>query len=199
MRVLRAAEAETRVEAPGVIRRVLVPRFGADGFAGVGALRAVHLLTLDAGATLPARRLANLSVLRLCWRPDSDTVWLLRQDCGAGAELPAWSAPAALEGVEFWVQSRRSNGVAVRHESRVDLSGACLAAPGMPGWDAPVWIDLGSADAAATGASLCWAQVRWGSVEIGAFRLDAGDGLVPESGTTLPVAPAAAILCVRGG
>lgn len=197
MTVLRAAEAEVRVEAPGAIRRVLFPRFAAVAFPGVGPLRALHLLTLAAGATLPARRLANLSVLRLCWPPGADVAWLLRQDCGAGAELPAWTAPTAVEGVELWVQTRRSNGPVRRHEAAGQPLRAVLAAPGDPGWDTEVRVD--GRGVAAPGVNTLWWQVLWGSVVIDAQALGAGDGCSPVA-TAPPAVPAtAAILGIEGG
>lgn len=197
MRLLRAASAEARVDAPGAIRRVLFPRFGADGFVGVGPLRAVHLLSLESGATLPACRVANLSVLRLCWVPGRATGWLLRQDCGAGSELPAWTAPAAVDGVEFWVQSRRSNGPVQRHEVSDQALCAVLAEPGAPGWDAPVRIDGRGIDGSP--AQSFWWQLLWGSVEIGGHRLTDGDGCTPDPAGLPAVPGTAAMVCLGGG
>jgi hypothetical protein len=195
--VLRAAEAEVRVEAPGAIRRVLFPRFAAEAFPGVGPLRALHLLTLSAGATLPARRLANLSVLRLCWMPGEDAGWLLRQDCGAGAELPAWTAPAAVEGVELWVQTRRSNGLVRRHEAAGQPLRTVLAEPGDPGWDAEVRVD--GRGNAGRGVNPLWWQLLWGSVAIDGQTLGAGDGCHPLASGLPPMPATAAILCIDGG
>ncbi len=175
---LRALDAEVRVEAPGALRRILFPRFGAQPFAGIGALRAVHLLSLQAGATLPAVRLANLSVLRVWWEEDSDRRWLLRQDCGAGAELPVWTATAALQGVELWVQSRRSNGIAARHAQALTARDVTLAQAGDCGWDTAlsVYQRDGASAARSEGQPLWWQQLS-GSARHGASTVEAGDGL----------------------
>lgn len=176
MRVLCAADAEIRVEAPGVIRRVLVPTFGAEAFAGAGPLRAVHLLEIAAGETLPARRLANLSVLRFCWAAAGGPVWLLRQDCGAGVDVPAWTAPTAVSGVECWVQSRRSNGTPRHHfETRPGPGDLPLARPGDSGWDAPLLVEC--LDGAAEPVDALWCQLLRGRGMLGGRLLQAGDGI----------------------
>lgn len=198
MRVLPAAVAESRVEAPGVIRRVLVPQFGADPFAGVGPLRAVHLLDVSAGATLPARRLANLSVLRFCWTDAADRVWLLRQDCGAGAELAGWTAPVAVSGVECWVQSRRSNGTPRTHfETRQGIGDLTLAAPGAPGWDTSVRVEC-VGGGVGIGDSF-WCQLLRGSAMLGGHPIHAGDGVAMPVPAALQLAADSTVLCLRGG
>lgn len=179
MRVLRAADAEPRVDAAGVRRRVLFPRFGAEPFWGCGPLRALHLLELDVGATVPALRLANLSVLRLLLGAEG-RCWLLRQDCGAGAELPAWRAPVAVRGVELWVQSRRSNGIPRIHV--VDgalLQAGLIAAPGDVGWDSEVSVELLTASPSTPDAPpgrLWWQQLHGRAVG-DAITLGPGDGM----------------------
>lgn len=184
MQVLRAAAAERRVDAPGVVRQILFPRFGAEPFSGIGALRALHLLRLDAGASIPALRLANLSVLRLCWSVPTVSGWLLRQDCGAGVELPVWTAPVPVCGVELWVQSRRSNGPARSHLQTLSLADdGHLARPGDPAWDAPLSVDWCSAGAAERSAEWCWWQQLWGEMHLGEIALSAGDGLLLAGGS----------------
>ncbi|MCU0753824.1 MAG: hypothetical protein MUE46_01710 [Xanthomonadales bacterium] len=174
---LRALDAESRVEAPGVLRRILFPRFGPQTFAGIGPLRAVHLLSLQAGATLPAFRLANLSVLRLLWGASAHA-WLLRQDCGAGAELPAWTAAEPLQGVELWAQSRRSNGRACRHVAVLPPGDGALAQPGDPGWDAGLWVYSRHAGSAGSpeGQPTWWQQLSGTSLQA-ARVVEPGDGL----------------------
>lgn len=200
MRVLRAADADLRVEAVGVLRRVLFPRFGAEPFEGSGPLRALHLLELEAGATLPAFRLANLSVLRLLLGSDGRS-WLWRQDCGAGAELPAWRAPVAVHGVELWVQSRRSNGISRAHAVELAaLDAGPIAAPGEVGWDCGVWVEVltvsGSSIPGPTSERLWWQQLQ-GSAAGPALALMPGDG-TPDA-TSLALSHGAAALSLRAG
>lgn len=199
MQVWRAAAAETRIEGPGALRRVLIPRFGSDGCLGVGPLRAVHLLSLADGATLPARRLANLSVLRLCWSA-SGAAWWWRQDCGAGVELPAWTAPVALDGVEMWVQSRRSNGPARAHAEAGRLASAgVLARPGEVGWDADVTLEVHPAGVGLAGSAALWWQLLAGSARAGGQDWTPGDGGSPSADTALTLDAEACVLAVRGG
>lgn len=199
MRVLRAADAEPRVDAVGVTRRILFPRFGAEPFVGCGPLRALHLLELEAGATLPAFRLANLSVLRLLLGVDGRS-WLWRLDCGAGAELPAWRAPVAVRGVELWVQSRRSNGIPCAHAVELAaLDAGLIAAPGEVGWDTEVSVEVLTATALiprlSTGG-FWWQQLQGGAVGDG-ITLGPGDGM--SDWPALSLRPGAVSLRLRAG
>jgi hypothetical protein len=196
--LLRLSEAEMHMLAPNVRCRVLFPRFGAVPFTGIGPLRAVHWLDLDAGSSLPARRMANLSVLRLLWTP-AERCWLVRQDCGAGAELPGCTATEPLQGVELWVQSRRSNARCVRHEAELQASETLLARPGDPGWDAGLLVFRRRANAAAEDGppAIWWQQLTGQSEHRDAGLLQTGDGLVNEASPALH--PGACALDVRPG
>lgn len=199
MQVLRAATAEIRHEAPGVIRRVMLPRFGSGGLDGVGSLRAVHLLDVDAGAVLPSVRLANLSVLRLMWTASGRVRWW-RQDCGAGAEWPGLCADAALAGVELWVQTRRSNGRTQRAAGEFDAVGHHpVASSGEPGWDAPLSVHWVSAAAAAEAPQPCWWQQLTGESMLAGVGLGAGDGAAIDGPLERRMAAGAAAVLVSAG